>query len=85
MKEVTYKDQEIEQKRRDEISALRAERWTLFAALQTRGNTEGLYLSPNPEAAMQAKADDDRRWTRIAEINRRLYVLTGNHIYNTEQ
>jgi predicted ATPase len=85
MQTITVEDKRIPKKRRDEISALRAERWSLFAALHTRGNREGLYLMSSPEAAQAAKAEDDRRWTRIAEINTRLFILTGNPIYDTEQ
>ena len=85
MKTVTYKDQTIPKKRRDEISALRAERWELFSALHTRGDTEGVYIARSLEAAQKMKMEDDRRWSRINEINVRLYVLTGNPIYDTEK
>lgn len=85
MVEVRYQDRKHSAKDRAEISALRAERWTLFAALQTRGNTEGVYLRRSREAIEELKQDDERRWTRIQDINRRLFELTKNPIYDTEQ
>lgn len=85
MKTAEYMDQKIPKKRRDEISALRAERWELFAALHTRGDTEGVFVHRSPEAAKKMRNQDRRRWSRINEINCRLYVLTGNPIYDTHQ
>jgi len=82
---VKYADREFTAKRRNEISALRSERWSLFAALHTRGDTEGVYLARSVEAAERMQRDDARRWTRIQEINTRLFILTGNPIYDTEQ
>lgn len=85
MTEITYKDRKHSKKKRAEISALRAERWSLFAALHTRGNTEGVYFSRSREAVEQMKQEDERRWTRIQEINDRLFELTDNLIYHTKQ
>ena len=86
MKEtVKYQDQQIDAKRKAEISCLRAERWELFNVMHEKRDLRGVYLYRSPEAELALKHRLAEQWRRLQEINDRLLVLTGNPIYDTSQ
>jgi hypothetical protein len=84
-KAVLYQDEQIDAKRKAEISCLRAERWELFNVMHEKRDLRGVYLYRSPEAEQALKHRLAEQWRRLQEINDRLLVLTGNPIYDTSQ
>ena len=84
-KVVLYQDEQIDAKRKAEISCLRAERWELFDRMHEKRDLRGVYLYRSPEAEIALKDRIAEQWRRLQEINDRLLVLTGNPIYDTSQ